>query len=112
MVTASTTELCGPIPPWCTGCHHNVLVVLSPVGTNHQRCKTWITLFTGFTIQPGEFAKIIVILAMAMVLSERDVGRDRPSDRDVRQALIWAAAPVALIMPNRTSERCSSSARL
>lgn len=75
-----------------------LLVVLSPVGTTINGAKAWITLPAGFTIQPGEFAKIIVILAMAMVLSERDVGRDRPSDRDVRQALIWAAAPVALIM--------------
>lgn len=75
-----------------------LLVVLSPIGTTINGAKAWITLPAGFTIQPGEFAKIIVILAMAMVLSERDVGRDRPSDSDVRQALIWAAGPVALIM--------------
>ncbi len=75
-----------------------LLVVLSPIGTTINGAKAWITLPAGFTIQPGEFAKIIVILAMAMVLSERDVGRDRPSDADVRQALIWAAGPVALIM--------------
>lgn len=75
-----------------------LLVVLSPLGTTINGAKAWINLPAGFTIQPGEFAKIIVILAMAMVLSERDVGADRPSDKDVRQALVWAAAPVALIM--------------
>ncbi len=75
-----------------------LLAVLSPLGTTINGAKAWITLPAGFTIQPGEFAKIVVILAMAMILSERDVGSDRPSDSDVRQALVWAAGPVALIM--------------
>lgn len=75
-----------------------LLVVLSPLGTTINGAKAWITLPAGFTLQPGEFAKIVVILAMAMVLSERDVGADRPSDVDVRHALVWAAGPVALIM--------------
>ncbi len=75
-----------------------LLAVLSPLGTTINGAKAWIALPAGFTIQPGEFAKIVVILAMAMILSERDVGSDRPSDSDVRQALVWAAGPVALIM--------------
>lgn len=75
-----------------------LLVVISPVGTTINGAKAWIALPAGFTIQPGEFAKIVVILAMAMILSERDVGLDRPSDVDVRHSLVWAAGPVALIM--------------
>lgn len=75
-----------------------LLVVLSPLGVTINGAKAWITLPAGFTLQPGEFAKIVVILAMAMILAERDVGMDRPSDTDVRASLVWAAGPVALIM--------------
>lgn len=75
-----------------------LLVVLSPFGSTINGAKAWISLPAGFTIQPGEFAKIVVILALAMVLCERDVGADAPSNADVRYALIWAAGPIALIM--------------
>lgn len=75
-----------------------LLVVLSPIGTTINGAKAWIQLPGGFTIQPGEFAKIVVILALAMVLSERDVTHTAPTDRDIRRALTWAAGPVALIM--------------
>lgn len=75
-----------------------LLVVLSPLGTTVNGAHAWISLPSGFTLQPGEFAKIVVILAMAMVLSERDLGRDMPSNSDVLHALYWVAGPVALIM--------------
>ncbi len=75
-----------------------LLVVLSPFGTTINGANAWIALPAGFTLQPSEFAKIVVILAMALILSERGVGRDRPMEADVRRALIWAAGPVALIM--------------
>lgn len=75
-----------------------LLTVLSPLGTTINGANAWIALPAGFTLQPGEFAKIIVILSMAAVLAERDVGRDMPSQSDVKNALIWAAGPVFLIM--------------
>lgn len=75
-----------------------LLLVLSPLGSTINGAKAWIQLPGGFTIQPGEFAKIVVILALAMVLSEREITRTQPTDHDVRQALVWAAVPVALIM--------------
>lgn len=75
-----------------------LLLVLTPLGTSINGAHAWITLPAGFTLQPGEFAKIVIILAMAMVLAERDVGSDVPKDVDVRYALLWAAGPAALIM--------------
>lgn len=75
-----------------------LLVVVSPFGTTANGTNAWIQLPMGFTLQPAEFAKITVILSMAMVLSERDVGRDMPAHSDVRHALMWAAGPVFLIM--------------
>lgn len=75
-----------------------LLTVLSPLGTTVNGANAWIALPAGFTLQPSEFAKIVVILSMATVLAERDVGRDMPSQSDVKNALIWAAGPVFLIM--------------
>lgn len=76
----------------------SLLVVLTPVGTTINGAHAWISLPGGFTLQPGEFAKVAVILSMAMVLSERDLGREVPDARDVKFALAWAAGPMALIM--------------
>lgn len=75
-----------------------LVLVVSPLGTTINGAKAWIQLPGGFTIQPGEFAKIVIILALAMVLSSRDVTYTQPTDKDIRQALIWAGVPVALIM--------------
>lgn len=75
-----------------------LLVVLTPLGTSINGAHAWIQLPAGFTLQPGEFAKIAVILAMATVLADRGIGKEVPGDRDVRQALVWAAGPVLLIM--------------
>jgi len=75
-----------------------LLVVLTPLGTSVNGAHAWIPMPAGFSIQPGEFAKIVVILSMAMVLSERDVGADVPRDVDVRAALVWATGPMVLIM--------------
>jgi rod shape determining protein RodA len=75
-----------------------LLIVLTPFGAAVNGAHAWISLPAGFTIQPSYFAKVVVILAMSMVLAERDVGRESPSDHDVRRALLWAVGPVMLIM--------------
>ncbi len=76
----------------------SLLIVLTPFGTSINGAQAWIQLPAGFTIQPGEFAKIVVILAMSMVLAERDVGAEGPRDIDIRHALVWAVGPMVLIM--------------
>lgn len=76
----------------------SLLLVLTPVGTSINGAHAWLSLPAGFTLQPGEFAKIAVILMMAVVLSERGLGTQRPANRDVKRALLCAAGPVALIM--------------
>ena len=75
-----------------------LLVCAEPQGTNPSTVQKPDRCLLDLRFSPVEFAKIIVILAMAMVLSS-EMGRDRPSDRDVRQTLIWAAAPVASSCP-------------
>lgn len=75
-----------------------LLVVITPIGTTVNGAHAWIKLPAGFTLQPGEFAKIAVILAMSLVLAQSDIGYERPHDSDVWRALLWAAGPAALIM--------------
>jgi rod shape determining protein RodA len=60
--------------------------------------KAWINLPAGFSVQPSEFAKIAIVLGMAMILAEKRDGEDEPRGVDVVQALAVAAVPMALIM--------------
>lgn len=77
-----------------------LLAVLSPLGATINGQKAWLRLAGGFTIQPAEFAKLAIILAMGMILAERvDTGDlERPGDRAVFTALVVALVPVGVIM--------------
>ncbi|NLU66371.1 rod shape-determining protein RodA [Streptomyces sp. HNM0574] len=76
------------------------LLVLTPLGATINGQRAWIQLGAGFSIQPAEFIKITVILAMAMLLAARvDAGDlDHPAHRTVLQSLGIAAAPIVVIM--------------
>ena len=68
------------------------------IGTRVAGARAWIDLPGGMTIQPSEFAKVAVILMMAVLLSEkRDVGTE-PRDRDVLLSLAVAALPLLIIL--------------
>jgi rod shape determining protein RodA len=75
-----------------------LIAVLSPLGDTINGAKAWISLPAGFTVQPSEFAKVAIVLGMAMLLSERRDGESEPRIVDVLQALAFAAIPLALIM--------------
>jgi rod shape determining protein RodA len=75
-----------------------LLAVLSPLGQNINGAHSWIGLGGGFEVQPSEFAKIAVILGMALLLSENRDGRTEPTNQDVVLCLILAAVPAALIL--------------
>ena len=75
-----------------------LLVVLSPVGKTINGAHAWILLPGGFSLQPSEFAKIAIILGMAMILSEKRDAENEPRDIDVFYALLVAGIPMALIM--------------
>jgi rod shape determining protein RodA len=47
-----------------------LLVVLSPIGTTINGAHSWIVLPAGFQIQPSEFAKVAIVVLMAMILGE------------------------------------------
>jgi len=75
-----------------------LVVVLSPVGATINGAHSWIVLPAGFQIQPSEFAKVAIVVGMAMILGEKRDAEDVPRDSDVLLVLALAAVPMALIM--------------
>jgi len=75
-----------------------LVVVLSPLGQTVNGAHSWIALGGGFEIQPSEFAKVAVVLGIAMLLSERREGSGEPTTQDVVLSLGFAAVPVLLIL--------------
>ncbi|WP_371497022.1 rod shape-determining protein RodA [Kitasatospora sp. NBC_00374] len=77
-----------------------LLAVLSPLGSTINGAHSWIQFGGGFSIQPAEFAKLAIVLGMAVVLSARvDAGeREFPPSRSVIHALVVAAVPMGVVM--------------
>ncbi|MEU5923157.1 rod shape-determining protein RodA [Streptomyces antimycoticus] len=77
-----------------------VLAVLTPLGSTINGAHAWIVVGGGFSLQPGEFAKITIILGTAMLLSARVDAGDRlnPDHRTVVQSLGLAALPIAIVL--------------
>ncbi|MGW6359460.1 rod shape-determining protein RodA [Streptomyces sp. NPDC055092] len=80
-----------------------MLLVLTPLGDTINGQRNWLSA-GGVSLQPAEFAKITIILGMAMLLASRvDAGdKQYPDHRTVLQALGLAAVPmlVVLLMPD------------
>ncbi|WP_052851027.1 FtsW/RodA/SpoVE family cell cycle protein [Streptomyces avicenniae] len=76
-----------------------ILLVFTPLGTEINGQRAWLSL-GGYTLQPGEFAKVAVVLGMAVVLADQvDAGdREFPGTRAVLQALALATAPLAVVV--------------
>ncbi|GAA2085585.1 rod shape-determining protein RodA [Kitasatospora saccharophila] len=77
-----------------------LFAVLSPLGSTINGAHSWIQFGGGFSIQPAEFAKLAIVLGMAVVLSSRvDAGeREFPPTRSVLQSLAVAGFPMAVVM--------------
>lgn len=75
------------------------LVLVLAMGSTINGSKSWIDL-AGMSIQPSEFAKLAVVIGMALVLAERTEGRWRAriGGGDVAAMLLVAAVPAVLII--------------
>ncbi|WP_300406231.1 rod shape-determining protein RodA [Nocardioides sp.] len=75
------------------------LVLVLTMGTVINGSRSWLML-GGLSIQPSEFAKLAVVIGMALVVAERAEGRWRPrvGSVDVIAMLAIAAVPTALIL--------------
>jgi rod shape determining protein RodA len=75
-----------------------LFAVLSPLGSTINGAHSWIILPAGFQVQPSEFAKVAIVVGMAMILAETRDGESTPRDIDVVLVLSLAALPMGLIM--------------
>jgi len=75
-----------------------LIAVLSPLGSTINGAHSWIVVGGGFEVQPAEFAKVALIVGMAMLLGEKRDGEDTPRDTDVLLVLAIAAVPMGMIM--------------
>ena len=80
----------------------SVFLLLLPfvpgLGTTIAGARAWIDLPGGMTIQPSEFAKVAVIMMMAVLLSERRDIESEPRDRDIIMSLGVALLPILIIL--------------
>ncbi|MEW2492860.1 rod shape-determining protein RodA [Streptomyces nodosus] len=76
-----------------------VLLVLTPVGATINGSRRWIVV-AGVSIQPAEFVKVTIVLAMALLLATKvDAGdRSRPDRRSVLESLAVAGVPALLVL--------------
>jgi rod shape determining protein RodA len=82
---------------YVASCIGLLLVLMPGVGDVHNGSKSWIDLPGGFSIQPSEFAKVALVVGMAMILGEKRDGEENPRDIDVLLVLAVAAVPMAMI---------------
>ncbi|GAA1596878.1 rod shape-determining protein RodA [Kribbella hippodromi] len=76
-----------------------ILVLVPGVGSTINGSRSWIHL-PGMSIQPSEFAKLAVIVGMALLIAEKGETDRNENARtvDVAQAIGVAAIPVILVM--------------
>ncbi|TWD82779.1 rod shape determining protein RodA [Kribbella amoyensis] len=76
-----------------------ILVLVPGVGAVVNGSRSWIHL-PWMSIQPSEFAKLAVIVGMALLIAEKGETNHRENARtiDVAQAIAVAAIPVFLVM--------------
>jgi rod shape determining protein RodA len=75
-----------------------LLVVLSPLGATVNGAHSWIALPGGFQIEPSEFAKIGMILMLAVVLGDLRDRATRPGALEVALALACGGLPLLLVI--------------
>ena len=73
-----------------------LLAVLTPLGSEINGARAWISLPGGFQVEPSEFAKVALVLIVATVFSQARGAR--PGLRSVLLALAAAAPLIALVV--------------
>jgi rod shape determining protein RodA len=75
-----------------------LVAVLSPLGSTINGAHAWISLPGGFQIEPSEYAKLGLVLMMAMIFSELRDGDRLPRLRDVGLAVVCAIPVLGLVV--------------
>jgi rod shape determining protein RodA len=75
-----------------------LIAVLTPLGQTINGSHSWIVIGGGFQLQPSEFAKVGLVVLLAMILGEPRDGEVGPGNRDMVLSLLLVGAPTILIM--------------
>jgi rod shape determining protein RodA len=74
------------------------LVAVLLIGTTINGAHSWIVIGGGFQIQPSEFAKVALVVGMAVLLAERRTQERTSRGADVPLVLALTAVPLGLVM--------------
>lgn len=97
-IDARSLRLLGPVL-YLGSCLALVAVLF--LGTTINGAHAWIRIGAGLEIQPAEYAKLGLIVGLAVLFGQRAIGRPvdaPPRARDVRDALALSVVPLFLIM--------------
>ena len=75
-----------------------LVAVLTPIGSAINGARSWIVIGGGFEIEPSEFAKVTLILVLALVLGELRDGDEAPRGRDLALAIAVSLPALGLVM--------------
>ncbi|MFD0887359.1 rod shape-determining protein RodA, partial [Streptosporangium algeriense] len=75
-----------------------LVLVITPLGSTVNGAHSWIMLGGGFAFQPSEFAKLGLVLMLAMLLARPVRGTDRPRTLDIGLSLGVAGLTMGLVM--------------
>lgn len=75
-----------------------LVAVLTPFGATINGARSWIVLGAGFEVEPSEFAKVTLVLLLALVLGELRDGDRAPRGRDLVLAIAVSAPALGLVM--------------
>ena len=75
-----------------------LVAVLSPLGSTINGAHAWISLPGGYQIEPSEYAKLGLILMVAMLFSEARERDRRPRLRDLALVVVCAAPVLGLVI--------------
>ena len=82
---------------YAAGCL-GLLAVLSPLGTTILGSHSWIPLPGGFQIEPSEYAKLGLILMIALIFGASQDRSPRPGPRQLALALACAVPVIGLVV--------------
>ena len=75
-----------------------LLAVLSPLGTTINGSHSWIPLPAGFQIEPSEYAKIGLIMMIALIFGAEGERSGRPGTRSLALAVACSVPVIGLVL--------------
>ena len=75
-----------------------LLAVLTPAGATINGAKSWIVIGAGFELEPSEFAKVTLILVLALALGGLRDGNEAPRGRDLALAIAVSLPALGLVL--------------